>query len=596
MIDRTTSRRSLMKGVVGSAALAVTMAGGGGLAGLTRADAAPAKRRVAVLGGGIAGLTAAHELVERGFEVTVYERRAWGGKARSIETPSVVAGGRKPLPGEHGFRFFPGFYQAIPDTMRRIPFPGNANGVYDNLVPALTLTAAWDGPDITTPAALDFDAMGLTLHPERAIRSMLGGLAWVPRMPTERALGLGRRLLVYFTSCDERRFGQWEYTSFKDFARMDGTDINYELLVSTLTRTLVAAKEHVASARTICNMAEAFLLNVINRGNDNRYPDMVLNGPTSEVWIEPWVAYLRSRGVRFELGAEVRSLTVRDRLIAGAEVADRTGGTATVEADWFVLAFPPDQVPKYLSPEILRLDPALERIRELRVDWMNGIQFFLKTDEPIGPGHIGFIESPWRLTAINQNQFWRRKVEASYGDGTVKDVLSLCISDWDAPGVLTRKPARECNPDEVAREVWYQVTRSQEGELLFPDRLTDDDLHSWFLDPAIRWDPAAGVNTNADPLLINTVGSWDNRPTSTTAIPNLFLAGDYVRNNIDLATMEGACEGGRTAANAVLDAAGSDAERAKLVPRSTIGEFDAAREIDRQRWLAGLPNLLDTAL
>lgn len=53
-------------------------------------------------------------------------------------------------------------------------------------------------------------------------------------------------------------------------------------------------------------------------------------------------------------------------------------------------------------------------------------------------------------------------------------------------------------------------------------------------------------------------GSWDLRPGATTALPNLFLAGDYTRNNIDLACMEAANEGGRTAANAILDAAGSD--------------------------------------
>ena len=81
--------------------------------------AAPGKA-VAVFGAGIAGLTAAHELVDRGYSVTVYERKALGGKARSIPVPNS---GATPLPAEHGFRFFPGFYRNVTDTMRRIPFP-----------------------------------------------------------------------------------------------------------------------------------------------------------------------------------------------------------------------------------------------------------------------------------------------------------------------------------------------------------------------------------------------------------------------------------------------------------------------------------------
>ena len=41
--------------------------------------------RVIVLGGGVAGMSAAHELIERGFEVVVLERgQLAGGKARSI--------------------------------------------------------------------------------------------------------------------------------------------------------------------------------------------------------------------------------------------------------------------------------------------------------------------------------------------------------------------------------------------------------------------------------------------------------------------------------------------------------------------------------
>src|ERR1043165_9717099 len=93
--------------------------------------------KVAVLAGGVGGVTAGHGRGDRGFDVTVYERHtAFGGKARSMPFPGTATGGRKDLPGEHGFRFFPGFYHHIPDTMRRIPEGNNAEGCRDNLIEA----------------------------------------------------------------------------------------------------------------------------------------------------------------------------------------------------------------------------------------------------------------------------------------------------------------------------------------------------------------------------------------------------------------------------------------------------------------------------
>ena len=94
------------------------------------------KKKVIVLGGGVAGMSTAHELIERGFEVTVYDkhRNYCGGKARSVNVPSTNKMVKdKYLPGEHGFRFFPGFYRHIIDTMERIPFKNQKNGVVGNL-------------------------------------------------------------------------------------------------------------------------------------------------------------------------------------------------------------------------------------------------------------------------------------------------------------------------------------------------------------------------------------------------------------------------------------------------------------------------------
>ncbi|WP_331060410.1 FAD-dependent oxidoreductase [Hymenobacter sp.] len=113
--------------------------------------------RVAVLGGGVAGMSAAHELAERGFSVDVYERqpRYVGGKARSVDVPNTGTGRRPDLPGEHGFRFFPGFYRHVTDTMKRIPYGTNPQGVFDNLVASQrVLLARFGKPPL--PALVNF--------------------------------------------------------------------------------------------------------------------------------------------------------------------------------------------------------------------------------------------------------------------------------------------------------------------------------------------------------------------------------------------------------------------------------------------------------
>ena len=142
-------------------------------------------------------------------------------------------------------------------------------------------------------------------------------------------------------------------------------------------------------------------------------------------------------------------------------------------------------------------------------------------------------------------------------------MLSVDVSDWTAPG-STGRAAIDCSREEVVRETWSQLKRSMNsGEEL----LREDDLHSWFLDPDISSDPATPNRlTNGEPLLVNLVDTWALRPEATTAIPNLFLASDYVRTYTDLATMEGANEAARRAVNGLLDAVDFAGSRCELWP------------------------------
>src|SRR5262245_54837640 len=123
------------------------------------------RRRVVIVGGGVAGLTAAHELIERNYDVTVYERsQRLGGKARSIPVEGSAQANRHPLPGEHGFRFFPGWYRHLFDTMERIPYPKTRQTVRQNLVAAdVNLLAQYGRPSIAAPVRVPRTWEGLRL-------------------------------------------------------------------------------------------------------------------------------------------------------------------------------------------------------------------------------------------------------------------------------------------------------------------------------------------------------------------------------------------------------------------------------------------------
>jgi uncharacterized protein with NAD-binding domain and iron-sulfur cluster len=560
--------------------------GGGPAAARVRSalSAAAAGRRVAVFGGGMGGLTVAHELAERGYQVTVYEPKAWGGKCRSMPVPGTGTGGRQDLPGEHGFRFFPGFYQNLPDTMSRIPRPGGGTA-RDNLVAGREEVAYYRGIVIRLPA--EGSIVG-TLSPQSLLTFLQTALQVGTMVPANEIAYFLQKIIAFVTSGPRRRLGQWEKMSFADFVKSSRMSPTYrELLVDMFTSTLVAAKPDKANARTMGLMAEGWAYSTLGLGG-YRAPDQVLNAPTNEALIDPWLAYLRSLGVNFQMGARLTELQVANRQISGARVST-AGGTSTVDADHYVLAVPVERAIPLLNNDILAIDPGLAGLRGLTTDWMNGVMLYLKRPLRLSNGHVTFPGQPWALTSISQGQFWRNRFADAYGDGTVQDCLSLDLSAWDKPGVLYGKPAKECTPAQIINEIKEQLRRSIP---LGPLALPDSNIHSYFIDPAITGLATPGV-ADDEPLLINTPDSWSLRPEAITALPNLYLASDYVRCDINLATMEGANEAGRKAANAVIDNSGGSEPHARLFKLFRPNEFAPIYADDDLRYSLGLPNAYD---
>ncbi|MBA3541949.1 MAG: FAD-dependent oxidoreductase [Deltaproteobacteria bacterium] len=540
---------------------------------------------VIVIGGGIGGLTAAHELVERGFQVTVYETRAaWGGKARSQPVAGTATGGREELPGEHGFRFYPRFYRHVIDTMSRIP--SGTGMVVDHL--RATTEAAIALVDDYTWYRFARKRIDTPYSLVEALEIFFQNLDF----DDQDVVVFTLKLLEFATSCEARRLGEYEQLSWWEFLQAGHYSTKFQNQLRAIPRMMVAMDAQKGSARTVGSTTLQLLGDFAYVGAQN---DRTMGGPTTKMWIDPWTSHLAARGVTLHAGTSVLGLDVTAGKVSGIQLAG--GGTAT--ADYYVLAAPIDGAIQLLaaSPGVTAIDPVLATLATQRVDalveWMVGIQFYLYEDLSLVRGHMFFPDSPWALTSISQPQFWRdlglfRRV---FGDGSVGGLISVDISEWNTPGKFILKTAKECTPAEIAAEVWGQLKSALNG--LGATVLTDDLLHSWHLDDDV--DYSAGTPpTNASRLLVHPPGSWSVRPEAVTAIPNLVIASDYVRTHTNIASMEGACEAGRRAANGILRASGSTAAIVDVWPLVESPWFDFAKRRDAARYARGKPHLFQS--
>jgi uncharacterized protein with NAD-binding domain and iron-sulfur cluster len=541
--------------------------------------------KVIIIGGGVAGMSAAHELARRGgFDVVVYEQRSVaGGKARSVDAVAGTAG-RRALPGEHGFRFFPGFYRHLPDTMRHIPFARQAHGVLDNLVTATQVQIAREGAGNELVAPAHFP-----IAPSDWEATMRFALEYATHLgiPLDDQVHFVGVLSDLLSACRERRFEQYENESWWEFSGAERRSPAYQtFLADGLTRSLVAARAREMSART----GGYILLQLLqDLAKPQGQADRVLNGPTNDAWIDPWLDELRRLGVDYRFNSRVDAIRSQGGQVTGISGRRVTDGVAANgaafddDADHYIAAVPVEVLRERIElDDLKRASPALAGLDALVVRWMNGIMFYLTRDVPLVHGHTVYIDSPWALTSISQRQFWPAFNPHAMGDGTVGGILSVDVSDWETPGehAARGKPAKRCTKDEIAAEVWAQLKAAlNDGHEL----LADANRAAWFLDPDIL-PPNPTEATNLEPLLVNTRGSWAHRPAAELPeVDNLFLASDFVQTHTDLATMEAANEAARRAVNAILEVTGSPADRCGVWELHDPGglPFAIARELDR---------------
>jgi hypothetical protein len=327
------------------------------------------------------------------------------------------------------------------------------------------------------------------------------------------------KIINAMTMCDERR--EVELDNIPWFDYMSGNDMSdaYKtFFIDGLTQNFVAMDSRMSSTKTVVHiLARMAHLLMIPGGTIDR----ILDGPTSDEWIDPWKNYLGvakpgQPGVTFSQG-EIGRLAydpntgkitgIQDK---GGNLIAPVGGGAYPAGTQYILAVPVEAATTILgktaavTPEIFEHAPSLKSIANLKTNWMVGIIYYLAKDVEMFPGHVIYLNSPWALTSISQLQFWpkrtREKIEKdikerikeevekevaklgndpaitealkndiinevfkartedAQGVKHVQGYLSTIISDWDKPGKNWRRVARRAGDDKViAREVIEQT-------------------------------------------------------------------------------------------------------------------------------------------
>ena len=240
----------------------------------------------------------------------------------------------------------------------------------------------------------------------------------------------------------------------------------------------------------------------------------ILPGDLQTVFIDPQVRELESLGVEIRYDSEIRDVVMHEGKVAAVRLSDGI----ELSADAYALCTPFEVTRQWLHDDLYEADPELGNLHFLEAQPMAALHLRLRREIPDLPQeHVFLYGSHYALSFIDITPHWK--------DLETTHELSFISSNYGPLNSVSREGAKDLLLKEISEYL----------------PITPADVESWELNP----------NTDV-PLFINTIGAWPNRPRAKTKIKNLYLAGDYVKNAIDLACMEGAVSAALEASAEIL--------------------------------------------
>jgi 15-cis-phytoene desaturase len=541
----------------------------------------PDAKKFFVLGAGIAGMSFVHEILKThpgpAPEITVVDAEAIpGGKARSF-------GDGK---DEHALRIFGYGYKLFPELLREVPL---ANG----RTSADHLTA------LDTYTLVDPQSFGRVKVPCRLAADKRSFRAWSQFLKTGEykklpvtipdALHLTKRALYYFSSCKERRSTEIENQTFADFVQIDKLSPGARRLFHKSPLLFAGVTADEASGWIFACKVGAQTLGGFTPTGAVR----VLNGPTNDVLINPWMAQHQAAGVSYQLNTSITGLQVdnQNNCISGIDIHTKgeTPKTLNVRPQDVVISALSIQGSKSLLPQ---MDERTAQIKKLNSKEMIGVQIHLGRDVPMTDHQILF-GTEWGLIAfVHNDTVWPEFPVSEMGDRKAKSSISLAFVEMDVPG-KTGRTVRECTElSDIEEEIRLQLLShfKEEDHPEMVAALTQDVVgftHSEHLQLATD----GNEFHYGEALAVNEPGDYQIRQLirHTDGLDNLYIGSGFAGSPFGLESMENAAHAGVLLAHTLMRKEGQTTFRT-LPDYELLPSLRPIRKIDEaylklQNWL-----------
>lgn len=493
--------------------------------------------KVAVAGGGVAGLTAALRLSQRGYKVTLYEEKPWLGG--NLGSHSHRSNGSHP-----------------------------SNDVYHDVYPHMYsnfYVNFWDivendlGLRRDQSARTDFESRDsfkfLSRH-DAHYRELKNAVSLDPRT-------LWRDLFAGVANSSPLDMYLYLYSMLDLLAHPFHIRGLLSQSVNGFVRSRPCATHQVAALHDSIVM---FIWSVHASGTSaSSYQNFyrhtfgnvtpllwLLKGSLQEKIIGPLQKKLRDLGCEIQTQTSVQAVTVDGAGVSGIQLLNNDFDWDKHEVkpkpdtarwakdfDYLVLAVPPGALGPLavagkqgcrITDRLPQLSHAAKHLPAEPIAVLD--LYFTRRLTDIPRENVLITDSDCYFSFIDISQLWR--------DPGMEGVTALTLASSDYWAL----------PSDNDLENAHHMIRELHRYL--PDF---DPGREWGKSKDIDWERSHYQSNKDEVIFINQVGSWDWRPeTHYRAIPNLFFAGDFCRNRIDMATAEAAVTSGLNAAVALQQA------------------------------------------